>query len=341
VLEVNYQGFPKPFIGFRDLDVRPIEIARAAATVCGIAPGLSGLRRLMVMGLVAGQVLAHLELLRSISDPAPPLRVSPLFGATGRAVAEHLGIGIARILAEQAPVQLVDLYNLDALLLEAQSQGHIDVLELVSVDGTRRRPDLIGSDGDGDWAVLEAKGRSAQRITPKSRRAAKEQAQAIELEDFLGRRIPIRWRLAALSALKRDPVLTYFVDPEESKPERRYRLDPDWLLLQHYRPVADVVNAGFSPERLAGVSGAPGFGAVLLPGSDVGLVIHRSLFDAYEDPERLRQLRSELHEEWRELRDQAAEAEDDDLSLGLDGFGLEVRDQALQSLQIESLLDEE
>jgi hypothetical protein len=324
MVTVDFDGFSGPLARLngssRSVPARPIDIALAAATVSGWAPGASPLRRLMRLTGIALEVLAHLSL-RETVPPAAPERLRAVnnleLDATAKAeLHQRLGVGLARVIARQPEVGVVDLYSLEALSREAAAPL------IKPLDGTRRRPDFVGSTVTGDWVVLEAKGRSASGPLRRSRAGAIAQAKAIDLLDAAGRPIPLRMRAASVSRLGPKPVHTYFEDPEPSEGNRRrWQIDPDALLVHYYRPVRDVIE--LYGTDLRPVSGALSYRSLVLPGSDMSLAIHRDLLAAdLEDPDDLRRRRSWIAEEAEEEQASSVQAGELDLSVGGDGFAL-------------------
>jgi hypothetical protein len=291
----------------------PLDVARAVALTCGPAPALDPLRRLMRLGAHVLEVLAHLD-----RDGAGALRVVGLDGLepTARSeLSQRLGVGFARIAAEVTPqVGLVDLYALDAL-------SRSDAAPKVVQRGAKgRRPDFVGSDAAGAWSVLEAKGRSAKGSLPGTRLRAHAQAQAVDFQDLLGRLIPLDMRLGSVARLGHAGIDIWLEDPEPTGARRVYSADPDEMLRAYYQPARDLI-AVYGP-RLRGVSGATGFGSAPLPGTNISLAIHSRLGGVLEEPDVLRAVRAEMQADFLEDRRDAVEAEDLDLSVGLDGLAL-------------------
>lgn len=96
---------------------------------------------------------------------------------------------------------------------------------------------------------------------------------------------------------------------------------PAELVYAYYEPVRDLreTNRGL---RLPGVSGAPGFVAAALPVDGMSLLAHRETLEVADDPDQLLAVREQLQEEWLSLQSEEEEADDLELSLGLDGLGL-------------------
>jgi hypothetical protein len=176
-VRAHFDGFVAPRKALNGTTVSvavfPLDIARAAALTCGPAPGLGPLRRLMRLGAIVLELLAHLDV-----DAGGSVRVIGLDGLESTArgeVSQRLGVGLARVVAESTPqVGLVDLYALDAL-------SRSGVGPRVLRRGPRAlRPDFVGADAAGAWSVLEAKGRSGKGSLPGTRARAHAQAQAID-----------------------------------------------------------------------------------------------------------------------------------------------------------------
>lgn len=312
----SFNGFQAPRTALNGtataIPATPLDIARAAALTCGPAPALSPLRRLTRLGAIVLELLAHLDI-----GPAGQVQVVGLEGLEQTAKSElsqRFGIGLARVVAEAAPIGLVDLYALDALSRTAAAP------RVLRRGPTGRRPDFVGADASGTWSVVEAKARSAKGTLPGTRARVHAQAEAVDFEDLLGRLIPIDMRIGSVARLNAQGVEVWFEDPPEGTRERVYMADPDDLLYAYYEPVRDLVEVYGS--RLRGVSGATGLGSAPLPGSGISLAVHRRILRALDDPAGLRGIREELQDDLSEYRWRAVEAEDRDLSIGLDGLGL-------------------
>jgi hypothetical protein len=126
VVTVDFDGFTGPHAAMngsrRVIPARPLDVALAAASVCGWTPGGTPWRRLLRFAGIAMEVLAHL----SLPEPMPPaggerLRAVNTLALEQTARAElhqRLGVGLARLVANQPEVGLVDLYSLEALSLD-------------------------------------------------------------------------------------------------------------------------------------------------------------------------------------------------------------------------------
>jgi hypothetical protein len=223
---------------------------------------------------------------------------------------------LARLIASQPEVGLVDLYSLDAL-----SRQHA-APTVRPIDGTRRRPDFIGCDAAGHWSVLEAKARSAKGGLIGTRRSAVAQAKAIDLVDLLGRPIPIILRAASVARVGTEPVHVFFEDPEKDKPSsRRWEIDPDALLAAYYQPARDLVE--LYGRDLRPVSGALRYASAELPGGMLWLAVHRDLLSgALDDPDFLRARRAAIREHAAQEQVESVQAGELDLAVGPDGFAL-------------------
>lgn len=322
MLTVDYDGFSGVRARLngasRTVPVRPIDVALSAATVCGWCPGATPERRRMRFAAIAMEVLAHLSLPHTV-PPAAPERLRAVHNLALESTArnelhQRIGVGLARIAARQPEIGLVDLYSLEALSREPAAP-------LVrNVDGTRRRPDFVGSTLSDEWAIVEAKGRTAKLAG--SRAAAIAQAKAVELLDVNRRAIPVGLRAASVASLGAGPVHVYFEDPEpRGAGRRRWQIDPQGLLVHYYGLVRDVLDT--YGRRLRPVSGAPNYESIELPGGALWLAVHRHLLAAdLEDPDDIRKRRSVIADEADEEQASAVQAGDLDLAIGGDGLAL-------------------
>jgi hypothetical protein len=323
VLTVDFDGFAA-HAGLngsrRTIPVRPIDVALAAASVCGWAPGATAWRRLLRFASVAMEVLAHL----SLPDSAPPsaperlraVHVDQLDQSPRAEVHHRLGVGLARIVARQPEIGLVDFYSLEALTRQPAAPI------VRPVRGSRRRPDFVGSDATGAWSIVEAKGRAAKGRLAGSRAAAIEQAKAVNLVDLLHRPIPIAFRAASVARLGPDPAHVFFEDPLEAGPTRRaWQIDPDALVVEYYRPVQDLIEV--YGRDLRPVSGALSYESAELPGGMLWLAVHRDILRTQlDDPDALRELRPSIREEADSEQAESVQAGELDLAVGGDGLAL-------------------
>jgi hypothetical protein len=328
VISVEYEGFAGGVSNGIAIQVpaSPVDVARAVATMCGIAPGLSSWRRMMRRGAIALEMLSHLRLVASEDGSTRNLVLTGVDGMerSDRAALSHrLGVGLARLVAEGPPAELVDLYYLDSLAREEGSHRLVSPVRPARALGTKRWPDMVGSDQSANWSVLEAKGQSLQKPSRRASAAAKSQARAIDLIDHRGVKVSIALRLASVAALAGPAVSVLFADPPADRPGRRYAIEPDLLVLSHYQPVRDVL--ALYGDQLIRVSDIPEFFEAPLAGTAISLLVHQEVVDALDSPAALRAVRAEFAQPWKEGRNRAREAALTDLSFGLDGLGLLVR----------------
>jgi hypothetical protein len=330
VIEVECSGFSLKVPGRFSMPVHPIQLARATATMCGYAPGLSATRRAMRRGAIALEMLAQVKLVHEGS--ASKLVVVGAHGMerTDRSSLSHrLGVGLARVIAERQPFYLSHFYYVDGLL-GGSAHRPPGIAVTWPPGASKSSADMIATDPRDRWNVIEAKGRSTQVPSPSLSARAKEQARAVHLVDARGRRIPVAMRIGSVAALDGDPVAVSFVDPPENGPGPTYTLDPAVLLWNYYEPVRDLVEL-YGP-RLARLSGEPDFVYGFLPGTSVGLAVHRRLVEAREDPEALHAVWRELAEEWMQRQGAVSELDGYDFDVGSDGLGIVVEDHQLDEL---------
>ena len=106
------------------------------------------------------------------------------------------------------------------------------------------RGDLVGWDKDGDWHVIEAKGRATRRSADAIVEAAKAQAANVVLLAPDGRRLPAATNTACVTALT-DPLHVHLDDPppEEEQPLLFSKIDPHAFTRAYYRPARAFVEA--------------------------------------------------------------------------------------------------
>jgi hypothetical protein len=180
-----------------------------------------------------------------------------------------IGVAMAKCVAEKVLAVPV-LHLVDPLIAAG-------VLERPS---GRTRGDLVGWDKDGDWHVIEAKGRATRRSADAIIEAAKAQAANVVLLASNGRRLPAATNAACVTALT-DPLHVLLDDPppEEEQP-LVLTIDPDAFARAYYRPARALVEAEAS---LALVEYAPladdaRFVVAQLPTTDLWFGIHEHLW---------------------------------------------------------------
>lgn len=299
--------------------IRPIDVARAAATTLSAGPDLALGRRVMRTTSVALEVLAHLR-----SDwSGRTLRAVGLDGldATARAeTVQRIGVGLARVVAERGPLKLIDLYNLDALASNPSSP-----VSVRRKPRGRRRPDFAGSDATAAWSLLEAKARSGRGELRRIRLDALDQVRSVDLVRPDGEPIEPVARVSYVARLGGEDATVFADDPPSDEPAARYAIDPEELVFQYYalarELLASVGRAG------PGLSGAPDYATLPLGGgSGLLLGVHRRLVEVLNDPEGLLAVREQLRATYAEEQREAEEAQDLALAVGPDGFALASRD---------------
>jgi hypothetical protein len=317
------EGCPWPE-GHGQLRIRPIDVARSAATTLSAGPAMPLGRRAARTTAVALEVLSHLRVDRS-GDGLRAVGLEAL-DATARAEVVHrIGVGLARLVAERGPSRLVDFYNLDALASDPSAP--------VVVRGEtrrQRRPDFVGSDTHASWSLVEAKGRTERGELLRTRHAALQQARSVDLEDRQGRPIEPVIRLSCVSRLAKGEVTVFADDPPSGERRAVYRIDPEELIYLYYTLAREISASVGGAERAPGLSGAPSFRAVALLGEDLILGIHRRVLEALDDSQALVEARAALRDDFEADQRAAEEDEDVALSIGPDGLALASRGAALE-----------
>jgi hypothetical protein len=306
------------------MQIRPIDVARAAATTLSAGPGLPIARRLMRTTSVALEVLAHLR-----GDwSGRRLRTVGLDGldATARAeTVQRIGVGLARIVAERGPLKLVDFYNLDALASDPSAP-----VVVRRQPRRRRRPDLAGSDVMGAWSLLEAKGRTASGELRNVRLSALDQVRSVDLAERNGEPIEPVARVSCVARLGDGDVTVFADDPPSGEQTALYRIDTSELVYHYYTLAREVL--ALVGRTGPGLSGAPDYAALPLIGDEqLILGVHRRVLEVLDDPDGLLAVRAEVRESYEAEQAEAEEAQDLTLGIGPDGFALASRALPMQS----------
>jgi hypothetical protein len=284
----------------------------------------------MRKGAIALEILAQVKLVHEGRNTK-----LVVFGAEGMertdrsSLSHRLGVGLARLIAERQPFHLSHFYYVDGLI-GGSAHRPPGVAVTTPPGASKSSADMIATDRRDRWNVIEAKGRSTQVPSSALSAKAKKQAQAVHLVDSRGAPIPVAMRIGSVAALGGVPVAVSFADPPEDGPGTTYSLDPAVLLWNYYEPVRDLVEI-YGP-RLERLSGEPDFVYGLLPGTSVGLAVHRRLVEARNDPEALHAVRRELAEEWTQRQGALRELDGYDFDVGADGLGIVVEDHQLDDL---------
>jgi hypothetical protein len=242
-------------------------------------------------------------------------------------LSHRLGVGLARVVAERSPLHLSRFFYVEGLLGTSRHKP-AGITVTRSLSATKSIADLIAVDDESHWSVIEAKGRRTTKPSHPLVQRAKKQTQTVELADEGGAPIPVALRIAGVSALKAVPIRIRFDDPPEEDPEVLFRLNLDVLLWNYYEPVRDLVE--LHGGQLPRLSGDLDFVYGFLPGTDLGLVVHRRFLEAGEDPEALYGAWQEVSREMRERQpqrfqdDEFETGEAPDVDIGLDGLGIVV-----------------
>jgi hypothetical protein len=190
----------------RRLDLRPVDVARAAATT------LAGVRDSVRMAAVALTVLGHLN------EDLTPRGLDEL-DATARAeVVQRISVGLTRLAAEQGPTRTVDLFNLDAL---AGGPG----VRVARRPGARRQPDFAGMNAVRLWSVFAARGRTGIGSPLATRRKAPIAA----LQD-----IEPWTRISCVARLRPEGTEVFADAPPQAAPANTYTLEVEPLVRAYY-----------------------------------------------------------------------------------------------------------
>jgi hypothetical protein len=142
------------------------------------------------------------------------------------AVSYFLGMTVAKLFADR-------ILNVPWLL-------HLDVFRqsLRAVLKERSRPDLVGTNGRGDWVALECKGRMSP---PDQGTKAKAKGQAQRIISIMGH-VPT-YPIGAITFFKGDTLQFFWRDPPPEPPFKKAIRVPEmenaWQ--HYYRPVLELV----------------------------------------------------------------------------------------------------
>jgi hypothetical protein len=143
------------------------------------------------------------------------------------------------------------------------------------VPGPSRRPDFIGQDSSGQWAVFEAKGRSGG-ADEAIRMRAKEQTRM--LKDING--VPPTWRYATVSQFKPKGLEIDIVDPATARDDAfSMNLPPAMFYFTCYWSVFHFLRDGSEPREVRGRQ----FQVQYLPDADLTIGLDRNIFNALRD----------------------------------------------------------
>jgi hypothetical protein len=220
-------------------DVGPTDIALAAATVGRPSTAPTSARRLAQMASVAVDVIANLL-------GGPPLGLGPVgpvtasaefwdLDATERGAASYrIGMGVAKLVGERV-LGVLETCHLSLFTSNPLGFG------VAGINGNRRRADLIAEDVQGNWLVIEAKGRSHSGAVHDALLDGKEQAEAVDLTDPFGVVLPVYLRMVTVVDMESNPLTVTANDPEG---RRRVRIqgtvDHTRLRETYYSPADDV-----------------------------------------------------------------------------------------------------
>lgn len=143
------------------------------------------------------------------------------------AISYFLGLTVAKLFASR--------------LLTADWMLHFDVFRPVTTQmlAGRSRPDLVGQMANGNWVVLEAKGRISEPDTGAKGRA-KQQAQRVVSINGL----PPRFQIGAITFFRRDTLSFYWNDPEPVSGSEGLAIDirpRDWR--HYYAPTFALIES--------------------------------------------------------------------------------------------------
>ncbi|WP_309630964.1 hypothetical protein [Nocardioides zeae] len=131
----------------------------------------------------------------------------------------------------------------------------------VAYGANTNRPDLFGCNADGEWAVVEAKGRA--RVTQKL--VTKMQQQKSSVASIAG--VEPAYRFGSATRFEAGALKLRIVDPPARPRAQEVPINPAAWLLDYYGPIVDLLddlNASYGSDGLA----------ARLPGSgvEIGLV---------------------------------------------------------------------
>lgn len=134
------------------------------------------------------------------------------------------------------------------LLFDVPWLMHLDVyrkqLHPVILHRGKVKPDLIGRNANGDWVVIEAKGRS-HALPAGTLVQAKRQTQ--NLKSVNGKAMALRVALGA--HFEGQQLAIAISDPEEGHDAARLDLSPEHFEMEYYRPIQSLINETGRAQR--------------------------------------------------------------------------------------------
>lgn len=181
-----------------------------------------------------------------------------------------IGMATAKIVAERVCkvrwLMHLDLYSKSRHPYDSES--HV----VTMVPDSSRRPDFIGQDSAGQWAVFEAKGRSGS-ANDKIRKSSKEQTRM--LKDING--ILPTWRLATISQFKPKGLEIDIIDPATPRDDAfSMNIPTEMFLFTCYWSVFHFLRDGSEPRYVRGRQ----FQVRYLPEADLTLGLDHAIFEA-------------------------------------------------------------
>lgn len=173
-------------------------------------------------------------------DPAkrrlvPTPAFQALDGSEKTAVSYLLGQAAAKLMAERH-CSIPWVMHLD-VYANPKGAHTAKWYEYVKVKDATGRPDLIGQDFAGRWAVIEAKGRSGA-ADDKLRKSSKEQTRTLSTING----VDPYWRLAAIGQLKASGLEIDIIDPPDALDDAfPLNISPDLFIYLAYRTVVDLL----------------------------------------------------------------------------------------------------
>jgi hypothetical protein len=141
-----------------------------------------------------------------------------------------------------------------------------------SLRSTGVRPDLIGQTNEGDWCILEAKGRT-NAADENLRKKAKAQTQSVSQVDG----VAPRYRYGTCAALGSGSLVIDWIDPiDAAKDATPLDLNPDVFALASYAPFIHAF-------RERDIVKSDDFPTISLPETDVQIGIHRPIYSFLHD----------------------------------------------------------
>lgn len=250
-----------------DIDFTWSELCKSAITV-----GRRNWTDVLKYGTYSGlEILWRLAMLRANLQETPAGRLQPTdaFKALDRSekssIFYFLGMCLAKLLMEK-------LFAVPWLL-------HVDVYkaDLNPYFLFPKRPDLVGRDAEGNWAVVEAKGRSWS-MPNGTMNTAKQQTRSLGLINNIAPAL----RVVVGASFKSSRMQARVWDPEEYDANAEHlRIETDRFLRVYYRPVVDYMRLLPALPLSQGPAGQ-NRRSVEIAGFDASLIVDEDIITTYE-----------------------------------------------------------